>query len=332
MSSIILSNTSKLLSSSSTTLGKIKDIKIILFNLLVKSIIVIGITYIIINKISDENILLKNFIIIVSSLFIFWSFSSWTGYGWKNKPIIEDTIVTFIIFIVFGIIYYTSWWNFTNILGLPLDNPLTVGYFVMLFFVTTIILASRYTRLNIVKAAGWAIGLFTVGIFIFTYSILGTLTVCKYDTGSIGVQDSPYITFSIYLSWMILIGLLFFADMIKWGETKYKILALCAAIGIGLISYTWKRCSEVEVNGEKMINKEATWINTGAYIATIAAYFNLFIGHYLSSTVFALMGYSILDQCAPKDDPRVTAVSALLVLVLPFFYFISKTKSNILKM
>ena len=237
MSSIILSNTSKLLSSSSTTLGKIKDIKIILFNLLVKSIIVIGITYIIINKISDENILLKNFIIIVSSLFIFWSFSSWTGYGWKNKPIIEDTIVTFIIFIVFGIIYYTSWWNFTNILGLPLDNPLTVGYFVMLFFVTTIILASRYTRLNIVKAAGWAIGLFTVGIFIFTYSILGTLTVCKYDTGSIGVQDSPYITFSIYLLWMILIGLLFFADMIKWGETKYKILALCAAIGLGLISY-----------------------------------------------------------------------------------------------
>ena len=123
---------------------------------------------------------------------------------------------------------------------------------------------------------------------------------------------------------MILIGLLFFADMIKWGKTKYKVLAVCVAIGIGLISYTWKRCSEVEV---KMINKEATWINTGAYIATIAAYFNLFIGHYLSSAVFALMGYSILDQCSQKDDPRVTAVSALLVLILPFFYFISKLKS-----
>ena len=332
MSSTSLSNTSNILSSSAKSFGTIKDIKIILFNLLVKFIIVIGITYIIINKISNENIVLKYFIIAVLYLFIFWLFSSYTGYGWKNKPIIEDNIVTFCIFIVFCIIYCVSWWNFTNVLGIPLDNPITVSYFVMLFFITAIVLASRYTQYNIVKITGFVIGLSTICIFIFTYSIFGTLQLCKYGRASVGVQDPNYITFSIYFLWMVLFGLLFFADMILWNETKKIVLAVCAVICTVLIYYTWKRCSEVEENGEKIITKEATWINTSSYIATIAAYFNLCIGHYLSSAVFALMGYSILDQCAPKDDPRVIAVSSLLVLVLPFFYFISKTKSHILQM
>ena len=110
-----------------------KDIKAVLLHLFIKCIVVIGIAILSVYYVSNQDVILKLFVCVICSLFIFWLFSNQTGYFWKTKPLIEDKIVTFIIFIVFGIIYYSSWWNFTNILGLDLKNPLMIGFFIMIF-------------------------------------------------------------------------------------------------------------------------------------------------------------------------------------------------------
>ena len=308
------------------TMGNTKNIKMILLNLIIKSIIIIGITYVIVYKIYIGNSLFKNFIIILSSLIIFWFFSLYTGFFWKNKPLFEDILVTFFIFIFFGTLYYFSWVSLTHIIGLSYENPLFVFYFVMLSVITFIILSSRYSYFNIIKIIGLAIGLSTIGIFIFTFSILGTLNNCNNDN-STDLPESNYITYSIYFTWIVLIGLFFYADIIKWGKPKFIIISLCIIIGLILIYYTWKECQSFGNNGEKIINN-VSWINTSINITTTVSYFNLFIGHYLSSLYFGTMGYFILDVCAPKNDTRITAVSTLLVLILPFVYLISKLKSH----
>ena len=77
------------------------------------------------------------------------------------------------------------------------------------------------------------------------------------------------------------------ADMSKWGQTKQNILAICIIIAAGLVGYSWQRCSpakeamkeKTEEQAEKIaIKEEPSWINNGAHIATIAAWFNVFIG------------------------------------------------------
>ena len=305
-----------------------KDIKAVLLHLFIKCIVVIGIAILSVYYVSNQDVILKLFVCVICSLFIFWLFSNQTGYFWKTKPLIEDKIVTFIIFIVFGIIYYSSWWNFTNILGLDLKNPLMIGFFIMIFIVNIVILIPRYTKLNIIKSIGWAISLSVFGIIAFSYSILETLNECSESNTFVGTDDPFYIVFSIYAIWLILIGLLFFVDIIDWGNTKKKILGLCILIGFGLLKYIWKRCTDAQVNGQYVVTNEAKWINMSAYISMLVAYFNLFIGHYIGSFYFGILGYSIVDQCAAKDDLRKQAFAVLLIIILPFIYFISIIKSH----
>jgi hypothetical protein len=109
----------------------------------------------------------------------------------------------------------------------------------------------------------------------------------------------------------------------------------CIFIAMGFLGYTWRRCASAvkkikkvdETEAEKIaINDEPSWVNISAHIATILAWFNLSIGHYISSSFFAFFGYSILDQCAPKDDPRTMSVNilALIYLVIGLIYVIKR--------
>ena len=300
-------------------------------NIIIKSILAIGVAVILIDRFANGNFIGRELIIAAVAIFIVWTISSYSRGQW------EDHLVTFIIIGVAAIMYYASWWNFENILGFELNNPVTMGYFVILTFFTLIVLISRYTYLNVVKAAGWAIGLATIGLFAFTYSVWGTLKLCEIDDSVRGIQDPFSIVLPVYISWAIMIGLTFFSEMLCWGQTKYIVLGVSGLIAAGLLGYTAQRCetavnkmkAENENENEKeaeYIKNEPSWINNGAYIATIAAWFNLFIGHYISSAFFAFVGYYILDQCAPKNDPRVMSVNilALIYLIVGFVKGIQK--------
>jgi hypothetical protein len=297
----------------------------ILIDIALKSSIAFGIAFILYVKLKNSNIIIKYISFIIAALFTFWTASSYSKGKW------EDKVVTFLFLIFITCIYYFTIMFFEKGLGLSIDNPIVSGILVLITFFTLIVLVSRYKYINVVEAFGWAIGFSVVGLFAFTISIWGTLKVCEQVQNERGIVDPLYITIPIYLLWGVLNGLLFFAHTGKMKtDTKLIIIGIAIAIAAGLLWYSWKRCSETaekiknvsEEEGEKIaITQEASWINTGAYIATISTWFNLFIGHNFSSLFFSILGFGILDQCAPKGDIRTLGLtSAVFINAIYFFY------------
>jgi len=261
----------------------------------------------------------KSLISLITVLFIIWTISSYS----RGNTI--DHVYTFFLFIVLTGIYYGSWEAFDNIFGLKLNSPFIIGYYIFISWFSLIIIISRYTTLNIVKSIGLMISLSVFSLFVFTVSIWGTLKVCNFDSSMGGKQDPFYIVISVYLALVILSGLTFYIEKAKKHSMKLIAVGLCIFIAVLLLNYTWKRCEpamkDIEnINEEKaeknVIKNEPSWVNNSANIATILAWFNLIIEHYSSSAFFAFIGYSILDQCSPKNDPRKISVNLLSLIYL----------------
>ena len=297
----------------------------IFIDIALKASISFCIAFILYLKIKNYNPIIKYISFICAALFTFWTASSYSKGQW------EDKVFTFIILIFISCIYYFTIMFFEYGLGFSIDNPIVSGILVLITFFTLILLVSRYKYINVVEAAGWAIGFSIVGLFAFTLSIWGTLKVCEQVKKQKGIADPLYITIPIYLLWGILNGILFFAHTGKIKtDTKFTIIGIAIVIASGLLWYSWKRCSETakkiknvsQEEGEKIaILEEVSWINTGVYIAMISSWFNLFIGHNFNSLFFSFLGFAILDQCAPKGDTRTLGLtSAIFINAIYYFY------------
>jgi len=241
----------------------------------------------------------------------------------------EDKIVTFIILMISILIIYISWWVLENFLGIPINNPLFVGYFTTLFFFMIPIIISRFTYLNLVKVTACEIGLLTIGVIIFFFSILSSLKICEGEDIATGDRDPLHITVSIYLTWALLVGLLFLMEIIcknnsfidilnpkTFGGKLFWVSMLISGI---LLWYTWKICSDKTADKDSENKKDKpSWINNSIYLAMIATGFNLVIGHNLSSVFLAFLGFSIVDRCLPKNDPKQMPFSAIIFLNIVF--------------
>jgi hypothetical protein len=303
----------------------------ILIDIILKASIAFGISFILYIKIKSSNPFIKYSSFIIAALFTFWTASTYSKGQW------EDKVVTFLFFICTTCLYYFTIMFFEYGLGLSSDNPVVSGVLVLITFFSLIIAVSRYKYLNIVEAIGWAIGFSVVGLFSFTQSIWGTLKVCQQLKNKGGVTDPLYITIPIYLLWGVLNGILFFAHTGKIKtDTKFTIIGIAIAIALGLLWYSWKRCFDTsekiktvsEKKGEKIaITEEVSWINTSVYIAMVSAWFNLLIGHNFSSLFFSVLGFAILDQCAPKGDIRTLGLTSV-VFLNAIYYFVKGALST----
>lgn len=297
----------------------------IIIDIALKASIAFGISFILYIKIKSSNPFIKYSSFIIAALFTFWTASTYSKGQW------EDKVVTFLFFIFATCIYYFTIMFFDYGLGLSIDNPIVSGILVLITFFSLIITVSRYKYLNIVEAAGWAIGFSVVGLFAFTQSIWGTLKVCQQVKNQGGIKDPLYITIPIYLLWGILNGMLFFAHTGKIKtDTKFTIIGIAIAMALGLLWYSWKRCFDTsekiktvsEEEGQKIaITEEVSWINTGVYIAMVSAWFNLLIGHNFSSLFFSVLGFAILDQCSPKGDIRTLGLTSVVFLNAIYYFF-----------
>ena len=313
----ILKNSANLIVSTATSMGKTPNLWNKIMFILIKSMFAILVASLLYYRVADGSFFGKELILFFTVTFIVWTISSYSRGQW------EDHVITFIVLMLMALLYYVSWLSLENIFGLELNNPVSIGYFVIISWFAFIILISRFTYLNLVKAIGWIIGLTTIGLFVFTYSVWGTLEVCQLNKVITGIQDPFKIVAMVYLTWAILLGLTFYAEMLHHNNTKLMIFGICSLIAAAFLGYTWKRCEPAmkemenvdETEAKKIsIRNEPSWINTSSHIATIFAWFNLFIGHYVSSSFFSFVGYSILSQCAPKNDPRTLSIN-LLVLI-----------------
>jgi|SaaInlStandDraft_1057018.scaffolds.fasta_scaffold00358_6 hypothetical protein len=272
-------------------------------------------------------VLQKNALTLLIFLFLLGYISSYTIGECRDK------MVTAIILIILYSIFRYSYWLLTGFFELSNNNPLVTGYFIFLASISLMVLLSRFTKLNLVKSMGWIFGLGIVGFFFLTFSIYGTLEVCRTEEES-GIKDPLQTVLQIYFAWFLLIILLFWVDSKEWNwgslrkdpkkcSLRYTLI-LIFLIGGGLLWYTWKRCKGADKSSEETaIEQEPTWVNTSAHIATIMAWLNAFIGHNFSSTFLGFMSFGILDRCAPKNDMRKTAISSLLIIVLPIIYLIN---------
>lgn len=252
---------------------------------------------------------------------------------------IRDKIVTAVLLTTLYLITRYSYYLLIYFFGLSTSNPIVVSYFVILLIVSIIIMVSRFTQLNLVKSIGWMIGLLTVGFFFVTFSIYGSLKECEGNFIHSNVHDPLKTVLTIYSLWILLIILLFWVEGQDWTNLRqdpkkcslrYTLLLIIIIAGI-LLGYAWKRCKGVDKSSEETaIEDEPAWVNTGAHIATIMAWLNVFIGHNFSSAFLGFMSFGILDRCAPKNDIRKTAISSLLIIVLPIIYLI-KTMNKIKK-
>jgi hypothetical protein len=270
-------------------------------------------------------------LIIIALLFLFRYSYNKTGFKWKTKVLKTDKLATLFILILFTFIYCISWWNFTYMIGLSIYNPFIVGYFITIFITNIAILIPRFFDLNIVEVISWLIGLATIGIIIFNIFILGTLNACKISSQSTGIPDNIYITYGIYILWLILIILSNHSESLHWTiflkewPKKNKLIFFSSlGICIFLLGYTFQRCENEKVNNEFIVIKQSIWINNSIWIATSLAVINLVVKHFRSSFLFALMSFAMLSQCASKNDPRLIGVSSLIVLIIPFFYIIHR--------
>jgi len=322
-----LTNATNILTTTTKRVGKIKNLKEEVFNILFSSIFAIYIGYLLYVKYS-HSFVGRYIISSLVSIFVIWRVSSYSKGQW------EDQIVTGILIIMICLIYRFSWIGINRVLGLELNNPITVGMLSIITFISAIVIISRFTYLNIVKAFSWAIGLSTICLFVFTYSVWGTLKICEKEKTIGGIQDPMTIVIPIYLAWGLMTSFMFVAEMINWSSTKKWLFGISISIGIAVVGYSIKRCSKVKQEMKNVDEKEAeqlaiknepSWINFGAHIATILAWFNLFIGHIISSAFFSIIGYCILDQCAPAQDPRILSVNFLsLVYIIVGLFYIGK--------
>lgn len=281
--------------------------------LIIKSTTAILVMYLLYKKILGDNFFGKKIIGFFTTMFIVWTISSYSKGEW------EDHVLTFVLLMFISILYYSSWAGIEYIFGFGLTNPLTIGYFMIISLFSLIILVSRFTYLNVVKAIGWVIGLSTIGLFIFTYSVWGTLKNCETGETIPGKKDSFITILAIYTIWVLLLGLTFYAEITSNIKNKKIYFGIAIVIAFGLLGYTWNKCSTDK-------NENPKWVNTSAYISTILAWFNLFVGHYISSSFFSFTGYSILNQCAEKDDPRTISVNllSLIYIFIGIVYIIKK--------
>lgn len=313
----VLQNANSFIKSSGKITSNLSGLRNITIKIFLQIGIIIGFGYILYEQVSSDNIFKRWLVSLIILILVASVLANYSKGQW------EDKIITLIMILIIYIIYYVSWWNFINFFEFSYENPLVITYFLILSFFSIIIIVSRFTYLNVIKTTGWAIGLSVLGLFIFTYSIYGSLIICEIKQTQ-RIQDPLYITLSIYFTWFLIIGILFFSELFK-GQTKLILIGI-SIILIGIIlNYTWNRCQLA-----KKEKDEPSWINNSAHLGTIMAYLNVFIGHFFSSGVLGFMSFSILDQCSPKNDPRRIAIGALLIIILPVLFFIQISSNYIL--
>lgn len=302
---------SKLAEQASTLLTDVQNGAFnVLMSIVLKVVIIIGMAYLLYSRINSENIIERSLVITAAGVCISMLLASWSKGQW------EDQVVTFLVFTAVFSIYYSSYWTLHEVFDFEITNPLVVLFYTVLSFFAIIIVMSRYTYMNIVKVAGWAIGIAVVGLFVFTYSVYEILSLCEIEEQSEGYRDSIWVSISAYLSFFVLVGMVFFAELIPtWNRAKYG-LVFCAFLLTGvLLWYTWASC-------QKNKKQNPSWVNHLGSLSNFFAYLTTFIGHYASGAWIGLFSYSVLDQCAPKEDVRKLSVNALLVIVLPILFFL----------
>ena len=267
-------------------------------------------------------------IIIPSWLYVFYSLSAFHKFDQKTFNT-TDQLITFSIYIIFMVIMYIFYFILQDILGLTVSNPISIIMYCILFVIFLFFLIPRYKTVTRIKILGFIISSLVFVLFGTTFGVYNTLLICK-DSSSVGVKDPFYITLGMYVLWILLFSFLLYAE--GNGMKPTKILGFSSPIAIFILYYTWKRCNPEEKTGNPNINKEANWIYSTTNIAIIAAYICLILGNYLSCLIIGIMAFSMLDQCAPKNDSRVISVAPTLFCFLILAYIrklLSKSPSPI---
>jgi hypothetical protein len=277
------------------------------------------------------------FFILGISILISWGFSFYsTGSKW-------DKWVTFFIWLIIFITVYISWYSIIYFLDFSWSNPFVLFFFCIQFFFFTMLIVSRYTKMNIITVISWALGLSTIIITVFTINMWGTLSLCELEVSQPGLQDPFWLTTSIYIGWLVVIGSLFFASETKEkSNIWYLFLSLGIGLSIWLAGYSLKRCESAEkkiksitgntnkpsksdeLQAEKIAKyDEVNWIGTSIHLLILMSYFSFFIGQFYASAWYAFMGYYILDKCSPPGDSRRIAIGAVLIILLPIAFLLN---------
>lgn len=278
--------------------------------------VLLGISFVYVLYSRVLNDALKNIFSTFVFIIIVWEASKHSKGQW------EDKIVTFILFFVLIIIYNISLVTFEKIFGLSYENPLVVGYLAILTFISAIIIASRYTNLNLVKLIGLTINMAILVLFAFTYSVWGSLKMC--NTGDNIMNTGQFI--HIYFSFALLIFFTLFAETTTSKYHKQIFWTLSFGLSFLLLWYFSKKCENNENEKTSSNKKIPFWIDNSFHISTIMAWFNLFIGHFKSSAFFSFISYFISNQCFPKEDPRILSVNLLVLIYFFGFFFSSISK------
>jgi len=297
----------------------------------------------------------RHILYVVAALILAWQL------GMRSKGEKYDKIVTMVLWLVIFAVMGSSIYSLIYFFGFSGSNPFILMYFGLQFMFFGMIMVSRYTRMNIVKVIAWALGLFTVFLFFFTFSIWGSIESCLYVTDQGGVEDNPWITMGVYAGWGVVIGSLLAWEMTPGfaSTTHLVLLAIGVGLSIYLVGYALQQCAPIEkkiqnITGTKEVKaggvdvieepgdpsaekeaeaekvaktEEYSWINNSIHILTIAGYFSFFTGNIFTAFWYGFMAFYMLDGCAPVGDMRRIAVGALLILLVPIGGFL-KLLSN----
>jgi hypothetical protein len=248
----------------------------------------------------------------------------------------DKGLTVVIILIIMGISYF----NYLFIVewsGYSFTNPFVMIYFSVQIFLFSMIIISRFSKLNLVKILSWAFGLMTVLITVFTINIWSSVSICQYANQE-GISDSPYITLMVYLGWATVFGSLFAFEEINYSSFyKWITLIIGAGISVWLVGYSEKRCSKVEEKIKKLINvkdknnekkaeeiahrEEVTWINNSIHILTAMSFINFLIGHTKVGLWYGFLGFYIVDKCSAPGDIRKVGASTMITLNLIRLFF-----------
>lgn len=301
--------------------------------------------YIVYTRLTKGNWLLTHLLFLGASLIVAYQLSTYSkGQKW-------DKWVTFFIWLLVFFVGYSSWFYTVYVADIPWNNPIVLLFFGAQFFLFGILLVSRYAKLNIVKVISWALGLLTIFVMFFTFSMWGTLKVCQDSLEQPGLKDPLYITLGIYIGWAIVVGCLFFvSEMTRGSEMWYALLIIGVGLSIWLTGYAARRCSETEKKIEKETGiiikdtafgqiedeshkidsgpqeekaeqiartEEVTWISTSIHILIIISYISFFIGQIFPAAWYAFLSFYILDSCKAPGDPRRLAAGSMLIILFP---------------
>ena len=253
----------------------------------------------------------KHLIVIFTYLFILFTLSSYPKD--KNN---KYKIFTFFLILSLSSIYFILYYIFIYIIGLNISNPVFILNNLCLTILSIIILSARYTKLNFLKTFSLFIGLCFIGFVIIIIILNIYLNKCA-DIHISGYEDPWWLVSLVYLSIFCIFGLSFYLEMTKKIKS-YKVLILLTSICIFISILTWNKCKYAD--GDK--NKEPSWIDIVSSMTQAMAWFNVFIGHFKSSTLLAFISFYIIRTCSYSNtDPRLLSLSVIFLINLVKFVY-----------